>query len=147
MIDKALIIAKLNDLVNEKLHQIETLIQDKRNSNTDTKSSMGDKYETSREMLNQEINQLLLQQKNILDQQNQIQKLKPELHSTIEFGSVVYTSFINVIIAASLGEISINDEKFFCISTDTPLAKAISGSTKGDKFTVNNQEHQILEVF
>ena len=129
MIDKALIIPKLNDLVNEKLHQIETLIQDKRNSNNDTKSSMGDKYETSREMLNQEINQLLLQQKNILDQQNQIQKLKPELHSTIEFGSVVYTSFINA------------------ISTDTPLAKAILGSTKGDKFTVNQKEHQILEVF
>ena len=43
----------IHQKISEKIQKLEQLIAETRASNNDTKSSMGDKYETSHEMLQQ----------------------------------------------------------------------------------------------
>ena len=59
--NKARILDEVRIKISEKIKTLEHLIAQTRESNNETKSSMGDKYETGREMLQQEINTLQIQ--------------------------------------------------------------------------------------
>jgi hypothetical protein len=81
------------------------LIAETRASNNDTKSSMGDKYETSREMLQQEINNLQIQLNEHLKSQKILKNINPNPHKVVSLGSWVETDKGKFFIAISLGEI------------------------------------------
>ena len=61
--NKTEILNLVQEKISEKIRNLERLISETRESNNETKSSMGDKYETGREMLQQEINALFCQRK------------------------------------------------------------------------------------
>lgn len=83
--------------ISDRIENLEQLILDKRNSNNDTKSSMGDKYETGREMLQQEINNLQNQLNAFLLQKQSILSIKTDKCSKVEKGSLVETEKGSVI--------------------------------------------------
>ncbi len=58
----------LYKIIDQKIKYFQELIENLHASNTETKSGMGDKFETGREMLEQEIIQLQRQLANIQDQ-------------------------------------------------------------------------------
>lgn len=147
MKDRKEIIARLNQIVEEKIQKFQGMIDDLRSSNTETKSSMGDKYETSREMLQQEIIQIQRQLAVFQEHQSHIRKLKEVFSDTIKSGSFVKTSFGNFIIITSLGEFQIGEEKFVSISEQTPLAQQLMNKKSGDFFSINQQNHQIVKVY
>lgn len=133
-------------ILSEKIIKLEDLIVDTRASNNDTKSSMGDKYETGREMLQQQINNLQLQI-NALQQQYQVVKnlnLSPK--KLVGIGSYIKTSKSNFFIAASVGEIQIDDEFCFVVSDKSPIAQALLNKQQQDDITFNHQHFQILEI-
>lgn len=146
MTQRTAIISKLNQLVEEKIRHFQGLIDDLRSSNTETKSSMGDKYETSREMLQQEIMQIQRQLAVFQEHQIQIRKLTETASETIKFGSVVKTSMGNFVIVTGLGAFELDGEKFVSISELTPLAKELMGKKVGDGFKVQNKNYRVLEV-
>ena len=59
--NKSEILQIIRGKLSEKTDYLEHLISETRDANNETKSSMGDKYETSREMVQQEINNLQVQ--------------------------------------------------------------------------------------
>ena len=59
--NKSEILLIIQDKLSAKIENLERLINETRASNNETKSSMGDKFETSREMVQQEINTLQIQ--------------------------------------------------------------------------------------
>lgn len=140
------IIAQLYQIIDQKISYFQTLINDLRASNTETKSSMGDKYETSREMLQQEIMQLQRQLANVQEQKTVLNRMKETSSQTIAFGSVVKTSMGNFVIAISIGQFEISDEKYFGISEQTPLAQQLIEKKEGDTFTIQEKETNILEI-
>lgn len=146
MTDRKAIIAKLHQMVEEKIMQFQALIDDLRSSNTETKSSMGDKYETSREMLQQEIMQIQRQLAVFQEHKAQVKKLPETISSTIKTGSVVKTTFGNFLIITSLGELEVEGEKFVSISEQTPLAQELIGKNVGDDFLIQQKEYRIVEV-
>ena len=133
--------------VSEKILKLEQLIAETRASNNDTKSSMGDKYETSREMLQQEINNLQIQLNEHLKSQKILKNINPNPHKVVSLGSWVETDKGKFFIAISLGEIFFNQEKVFVISTESPLAKAMSGKKVGETFIVNNLTQTIKNIW
>jgi len=147
MTNRKEIIARLNEIVENKIQQFQELIEDLRSSNTDTKSSMGDKYETSREMLQQEIMQVQRQLVVFQEHQIAVRKLTESTSEIVRFGSIVKTTFGNFIIVTSLGEFELNTEKFISISEQTPLAKQLTGKKSVDSFLMNGKTFQILEVY
>lgn len=146
MTDRKAIIAQLHQIVEEKIRQFQGMIDDLRSSNTETKSSMGDKYETSREMLQQEIMQIQRQLAVFQAHQIQVRKLTENVSEAIKTGSMVKTTFGNFIIITSLGELEVDDEKFVSISEQTPLAKELMGKKVGDAFSIQQKDYKVLEV-
>lgn len=132
--------------IEEKINYFNHLIKDLRASNNDTKSSMGDKYETSREMMQQEITRIQNQLNDVLIQQDIFSKLKIIDNPIVGLGSYVETSMGNFCIACSFGEIENNGKKIFILSTQTPLVKELIGKSKNDLFEINNKSFQILDV-
>ncbi|MFD1628263.1 hypothetical protein [Pseudopedobacter beijingensis] len=132
--------------LEEKEYNLRSLIAQTRESNNDTKSSMGDKYETSREMLQQEINMLEKQLTELLAQKEQFFKIRAEDTKEVNLGALVKTSIGNLFIAAGIGELQVNGIKIMNISPLSPLAKEIARKKAGDSFVINGKQHQILDV-
>ena len=133
---------RLNQVVHQKIEEkilnLERLISEARASNNDTKSSMGDKYETGREMLQQEINNLQVQLNEILKQRDFLKTVLPKPNDKAEKGAIVKTEKGLFFISVSLGEIKIDNQKIICISPESPLAKAMFGKKKSEIFSINN---------
>ena len=137
----------IHQKISEKIQKLEQLIAETRASNNDTKSSMGDKYETSREMLQQEINNLQIQMNEHLKSQQILKNINPNPHKIVTLGSLVETEKGMFFIAISLGELSFSQEKIFVISAESPLAKAMNGKKTGESFVVNNLSQIIKNIW
>ena len=149
--NKSELIKLINQKLSEKIENFEKLIAETRASSNDTKSSMGDKYETGREMLQQEINNLQTQLNEVLKQQDFLKTSFDKLRMTKKFdkaekGAIVKTEKGLFFISVSLGEINFDNQKIICISPESPLAKAMNGKQKGDVFSLNNINQKILII-
>lgn len=142
--DKSKIVEIIKNKISEKIRNFENLITETRASNNDTKSSMGDKYETGREMLQQEINNLQRQLNEALYQQGLIQKVSADPSEKVQNGALVKTDKGLFYISASVGEIVFENNKIMTISDEAPLAKAMMGLKAGQTFSINNT-HQTIE--
>lgn len=145
--DKTELIKLINQKLSEKIQNFEKLIAETRASNNDTKSSMGDKYETGREMLQQEINNLQVQLNEVLKQQDFLKTIILKTSDKAEKGAIVKTERGLFFISVSLGEITFENQKVICISPESPLAKAMHGKLKGEIFSLNQMNQQILELY
>ena len=144
--NKTELIKLINQKLSEKIQTFEKLISETRASNNDTKSSMGDKYETGREMLQQEINNLQVQLNEVLKQQDFLKTIIIKASDKAEKGAIVKTERGLFFISVSLGELSFEHQKIICISPESPLAKAMNGKQKGDVFSLNNINQKILII-
>ena len=128
-----------NELKNE-LHDLQTSLQQ------ETKSSMGDKYETQREMIQQEITRAQEQLAN-LENQIFVSDLNPN-YEYIQNGNIVELVFnkntISVYIGVSIGDVKIeNKSTIKTVSLSSPLGKLLIGKQKGDKIILNNNPYLI----
>jgi len=145
-IDKSQLIIFIQNKLTEKAQYFDKLIAETRASNNDTKSSMGDKYETGREMLQQEINQLQKQLNEINNQLLVLKKVTSQAKNTAALGALIKTEKAIFFIATSMGEITFEDQKIYVISEQSPLAIALLGKSSGDNFYVNQMPQRILSV-
>ena len=114
---------------------------------SETKSSAGDKHETGRAMLQ-------LEREKLGNQLAEIQKVKEillKVNSTAKvsqgcLGSVMYTSQANYFISVSVGEIIVENDKFYAIATNTPIGKLLLGKKVGDSITFRNQSFVIEKI-
>lgn len=144
--NKENILQILKDKISEKIKTFENLIAETRASSNDTKSSMGDKYETGREMLQQEINNIQRQLNETLNQQNFLKKLNTEVCTKVQNGALVKTDKGFFYISVSAGEIVFEGKKIMTISSESPLAKAMFGKKIAETFIINNVNQAIEEI-
>ena len=144
--DKQKLSLLISQKLSEKIQNFEKLIAETRASNNDTKSSMGDKYETGREMLQQEINNLQGQFNEVLKQQEFLKTILIKPSDKAEKGAIVKTERGLFFISVSSGEINFENQKIICISPESPLAKAMNGKQKDEGFSLNNINQKILII-
>lgn len=145
--DKTRILEMIKTRLMEKIRKFEDLIENTRASNNDTKSSMGDKYETGREMLQQEINNLQRQLNETLNQQASLQKITAEPCQKVQTGALVQTEKGLFYIAVSAGDLTIDNHKIITVSPESPLAKSMNALAQGQSFSVNNISQTIKEIW
>ncbi|KAB1228917.1 GreA/GreB family elongation factor [Chryseobacterium viscerum] len=131
----------------DKIQSFENLIAETRASNNDTKSSMGDKYETGREMLQQEINNLQRQLNEVLNQQAVLQKITSDPSEKVQNGALVKTNKGLFYISVSMGEIAVDNQKVMTVSAESPLVKVMYGKKTGESFTVNTISQTIENIW
>lgn len=114
---------------------------------SETKSSAGDKHETGRAMVQLEQEKLGQQLQEIDATRNVLGKINIENASQkIRLGSLVQTGTAHYFLAISAGALTQNNTVVYCISAEAPIAKLLLGKEKGERFTFNGKEQEILEV-
>lgn len=149
----------MNDL-KKQLHQLCTGFVQQRMANArqailsaeqsaaeDTKSSAGDKYETGREMLQQEKDRNMAQ----LTEANKLLVALNRIGTSgqavkVEEGSVVKTNNGNFYISISAGLLKVGDDSYYAISAASPIGAKMSGCKAGDEFSLNGKAYTILAV-
>lgn len=131
----------------DKIQYFENLIAETRASNNDTKSSMGDKYETGREMLQQEINNLQRQLNEVLNQQAVLQKITSDPSEKVQSGALVKTDKGLFYVAVSMGEIIFENQKIMTVSAESPLVKIMYNKKAGENFIVNTIYQTIENIW
>ena len=113
----------------------------------DTKSSAGDKFETGREMIQQEIN-LNLERLNELNKQKLILDAihTNQVCATVVPGALVHTSQGAYYIGISAGPFIIDGQTFYSISLASPLGGHLGIHAKGDTFLFRDKSFTIKEV-
>lgn len=134
--------------LDNNIQNAEAVIADAREAaRNETKSSAGDKYETAREMMQQDIdlnNARLLQLRRQMDV---LDRIAIDTASDIIIpGSIVTTISGNYYIAISAGKLVVNGETYYAISIDSPLGIQLKGKKAGDEFIINGKKGIISGV-
>lgn len=146
---KEQLMANIIDEIDERINAETLMIESARETaNSDTKSSAGDKYETTRAMMH-------LEQEKYSQQLAESMELKKRAGSIpldtvsekVESGSVLSTSMGNFFIAVSAEEIEIEDEEYVPISLASPIGEALKSGKKGEAILFRNQTIKIYDLF
>lgn len=77
-----------------------------------------------------------------------LETLNPEKESTIvEPGALVITDKLTLYICVSIEQIEVQGQTIFGISTKAPIYAAMRGLEKGSKFSFNETEYQIKDIY
>ncbi|MAM20180.1 MAG: transcription elongation factor [Gramella sp.] len=113
----------------------------------ESKSSAGDKYETSREMINIEWNKLsqqLVEFEKQLKTLNRVQHLEPK--ETVQLGAIVDTGKARYFISVPAGEIYLDHQRYYAIGVHSPIAQAMLGKKKGEFFSFRETSTKINSI-
>lgn len=136
----------LEEILKTRLKDLERdLAALEESKNNDTKSSMGDKYETSREMAQAEWNKLQERMGQIILQIHLLQQIHPEnQHQHITNGSIVKTPTLQLFFAIPFGKFNFNETKWMGVSLHSPIGKAFEGKKIGEIVEFNQNTYPIL---
>ena len=134
--------------VQERMNAAQQAISEaQQSSNDDTKSSAGDKYETGREMAQQETNRNLTQLNEANKLMVALNQISTSGQSPVAYaGSVVVTNNGKFYLSISAGVISLDGETYFAISPGSPIGLKMKGCKAGDEFSLNGKGYKVTEV-
>lgn len=136
------------DFLVQKIKVIEEALKDTQaSSNTETKSSAGDKHETSRAMAHIENERLAGQLTVLQDQLEVLFKINPDIESNkVNFGSVVICEKSVFFISVGIGKIQSKNTSFFAIATNTPVGLNLFEKKVGEQIKVGNNIDLIQKI-
>jgi len=137
------------DFVMQRISTAEIALQQSQEaSNDDTKSSAGDKFETTREMVSQDI----ARTKSLLfDARQNLQLLTSLEHvpangDAVRNGSLVLTNKGMFYIIISAGQLKVDGQLVFAISLASPIGQLMKGKKVGESFTFNQNAYVIEQI-
>lgn len=147
-IDKQSVLEHIQQTLEKKLVHFQNDANElKASLESESKSSAGDKHNTSRAMIHIEQEKLGEQ---IGQTQQQLQKAKQIMNANstekIGFGSFIQTKTANFLLGISLGKITIGEEMVFCISMESPIGQILLNKSKGETFQFMQKEVEIETV-
>lgn len=128
-------------LNEERKNIIESILEEEKNS-------AGDKYETSRETITQDLNTIekqIKQSKIDLEELYRLQSIK-ETPSSIQEGALILLGADWFLIAVSIGQIKVDDSKVFLMSKNSPLGELLIGKKKKDQVNFRGKMLVIEEL-
>jgi len=148
-ISKSILIQHIQNILNGKLNELKlSMDSSKQSRDSETKSSVGDKYETGRAMLAIEIEKNEVQiskTQKLLHELSQIQ-VSNNTTSEVNFGSIVFTDSLIYFISIPLGKIIINNQTIYCISQASPIGQLLFKKKAGESISFQGQNIFVKEV-
>lgn len=134
--------------VNDRLQTIEQTIQSHRKAlNSETKSSAGDKHETGRAMLQLEMEKAGQQLSSITQMKETLTKIDASKSSNVAvLGSVIETNLGTYFLSISAGQIQLDNDMYFAISTSSPIGKLLLGKKEGENLIWNGKRIMIEKI-
>jgi len=138
VLTKSGVIAELNKQLQTKLSNLTTNLQQAIDSrNSDTKSSAGDKFETSREMV-----------------QIEIHKIETEITKTQQFifdlfskvTQLIITDKGSFLISIPFGKLIINNTAVYCISNTAPITSPLINTKVSYNFDYGGVVYNVIDI-
>lgn len=148
MLKKEIILAQVKEHVSSRINDAEIAMEAAQNSaNEDTKSSAGDKFETSRAMAMIDRN-LYARQKHEaeLDMNVLHTILADNIAEVVSLGSLVKTNIGLFYMSISLGMLVVEGQKIMVTAIQSPMGEAIKGLKKGESVAFRGQKISILDL-
>lgn len=117
-------------------------------SQDDTKSSAGDKYETGREMMQQEIdrNERLLAEAQAM--KHVLQTIRADEHKKQGgMGAVIVTDRGIFFLGPGIGMLDTEHGRVFALSPSSPIGRLLVGCTAGSTIRYNTATYVVSEIF
>ncbi len=147
--NRAVVFSEIIEIIRELKSGVSSEIDALRASfENDTKSSAGDKYETSREMTQQEIAklELSLRQKN-----EQLTLLEHHRNlsdpNRIQPGSILSTNAGIFVLGIPFGRVELKNYTVFGLGKEAPLSLLFLKSAAGSEVSLNGRNYTIGEVY
>ena len=113
-------------------------------ANEEVKSSMGDKFETTRAMMQREKEQAAQQLEECLKLKEALSKAHVNsIMDSIASGAVIVTNFGNFYLAAAVGKFTFENVVWYGVSTVSPIGQKLLGLKLGDSFELNGRTFKI----
>jgi transcription elongation GreA/GreB family factor len=137
----------INDL-DRKIEVCKSGIESARNAQkSDTKSSAGDKYETGRAMMQQEIERNSGQLSKLEGMKRELLKINPQsVQDNVKTGAMVKTTTGLYFFAIGIGPVKFQDQTIFVISFSSPIGKHFEGKKVGEEVVFNGMTQKILSL-
>ncbi|CAM3028978.1 hypothetical protein DRF59_15670 [Chryseobacterium flavum] len=130
--------------IAEKIEKLKNFIEFTQEASRDIKKTP--KYDSMREEMQEEIYQMQRQLGALNDMKRNMAKVLNTTTERIQLGSLVITNKARFYISVSLGEFFFEGDRFYAISSESPMARKMMGMKSGDEFTLNKIHQKILEV-
>ncbi|MFC6999387.1 hypothetical protein [Rufibacter roseus] len=122
-------------------------MEDAQESANESQGAIEDKFESFREACHIQRDMFAKQLDEAIGKLSILKRIvRNKVNDTVTLGSVVRTDAQNYFISVSLGEITVDGEKYFAISPASPVFQAMAEKGKGDTFTFRDKSIKILEV-
>lgn len=146
--DKVLLKEECLSVLRAKINVLKASIQEVQNSsNSETKSTAGDKHETSRAMAQLEVErlsqQLLLQEKLYV----LLSSVPSSKSSKVESGALVKTNKGLFYPSVALGIIKYNQATVMALGMGAPISQLMLGLKTNDHFSFNGNKYYIEQIF
>lgn len=137
------------DLITQKIDTVQTALRLAQDSaNNETKSSAGDKHETSRAMAHLETEKLVPQLKDALKLKESLSKVNIDAaFNSVAFGSLVQTDKGIFYIAIGLGKMQIERITVFVISPLSPIGQLLWHKKEKERISFRGTEHLIEAIY
>lgn len=133
--------------IDKKISECHTAIAMARaSSKEETKSSAGDKYETARAMIQLEIDKYSLQLHDAEKQKSFLSGIQLTEDNTARLGSLVATNHELFFLSISIGQLTVDNKKYFAISPAAPIGVELLNKRKGDTFFFRGRNYTIENV-
>ncbi len=136
------------DYVQKRINEAKLGIEDAQYAAIEeTKSSAGDKYETGREMMQQETDR----NQGLLNEANKLMVALSRVNynttsTTADAGSLVTTNNGSFFVAISAGSLTVDGKVFFVVSPASPIGAKLAGRKAGDEFSLNGRDYRIESI-
>lgn len=142
------LINKATEVVEEKIKELKEEILDLQDSmNADEKSTAGDKHETSRAIIQNEIEQLGRQ---LNSHEQHLRMFKgidfDHTHDYVESGAFVITNKYHLFLGISLGKLEVEGDDIQFVSMESPIAQALLKKKVGDKIDFHDDTIEVMEI-
>lgn len=144
--------AWLNAMVNDMSATLNRLQDDMdelhQSRQAETKSSAGDKHETGRAMVDQELGQLNQQREKVQRSLVELQRLPIGTCDTAQIGAAVEVERMIYFISVSSGKVQTSSSKpVYALSPISPAGQAMLGKCAGETFELNGVKQVILAIY
>jgi transcription elongation GreA/GreB family factor len=145
--------AKVYQTALTQLKQKEALLSEERKNIIESileeeKNSAGDKYETGRETMTQDLVNIegqLKQGKLDIEELYRLQTIK-ETPPSVQEGALIKLGSDWFLLAVSIGQIKVDETKVFLLSKNSPLGELLIGKKKNDQINFRGKMQLIEEL-
>lgn len=144
---KQRLLEECKQLQQRQIQNAKSAMDEAQESANEQQGSMEDKFESFREACQIQRDMFAKQLDEAMTAMAVLRRVvvhKP--NRVVTLGSIVITDSQKFFISISLGEIMVDGEKYFAISTMSPLYKAMADKLVGDTFTFRTTNYKILNI-